>query len=157
VGCAVRDVRFASCCSISRAHRTPSADVSATFQENLWKTLARQSGNPVLNPGRVGTRLLLLVPSPTWPSEFNPQHHRLLSVRSAQVCAAPVTISLTDSQAIVPWCGARVGRLAVSGTRSAFRATPTNTLSTTPARAASRAPVCSAAPNSSTTRAYDPD
>jgi hypothetical protein len=39
-----------------------------------------------------GDGLLTPVPSPSWPSSFAPQHHRVLSSRTAQVCAPPAEI-----------------------------------------------------------------
>jgi hypothetical protein len=36
-----------------------------------------------------------LVPSPSWPSRFCPQHHTAACVVSAQVCAAPAAIAFT--------------------------------------------------------------
>src|SRR3989442_2037055 len=50
--------------------------------------MAPVSGDP-LPPTRTGVLELVVVPSPSCPSRFRPQHHTVPSPRSAQVCRYP--------------------------------------------------------------------
>src|SRR2546425_855728 len=72
-------------------HFTEPSDRSAQVCKPPWPAamaMAPVSGDP-LPPTRTGVLELVVVPSPSCPSRFRPQHHTVPSPRSAQVCRYP--------------------------------------------------------------------
>jgi len=69
--------------------------VPSVWMAQVWLSPAPTLAQVVASPTWVGVFRLVVVPSPSWPLELLPQHHRVPSVRTVQVCPNPAATLVT--------------------------------------------------------------
>ena len=84
-------------------HRVPSVRVAQVWSPPAV-TLAQPRGR---GGDLLGQVLVVVVPMPSWPSSLSPQHHRVPSVRVAQVWSPPAVTLVQPAAAGVVTCWGR--------------------------------------------------